>query len=87
MIPNTCGNGLCINTPGSFTCDCPSGYFYDELQHSCIDRDECREKNPPCQGNAQCINIEGSFECACPLGYRLSQNRRMCEGTQRGGLK
>lgn len=27
--------GRCINTPGSFTCDCPDGYKLDEDGRTC----------------------------------------------------
>ena len=32
---NLCLNGICINTVGSFRCDCPSGYRYDRNLHTC----------------------------------------------------
>ena len=35
MIPTLCSNGHCVNTPGSFFCDCPRGYRYDETMHTC----------------------------------------------------
>ncbi|KAL7980060.1 hypothetical protein Chor_001328 [Crotalus horridus] len=59
--PDNCKNGQCINTDGSFRCECPFGYL---LQGSeCIDIDECAV-GAPC-GNGTCKNIIGSFECTC----------------------
>ncbi|CAF1151504.1 unnamed protein product [Rotaria sp. Silwood1] len=38
-----CGNGVCINLIGSYTCNCSSGYrFYNE---TCVDINECTEPN------------------------------------------
>ncbi len=43
MGPGLCGpNGLCLNVPGSFECDCHAGYVYDGASRQCIDRNECQ---------------------------------------------
>ncbi|XP_017775669.1 PREDICTED: fibrillin-2-like [Nicrophorus vespilloides] len=70
MIPTLCKNGDCMNTPGSFECNCNRGYTYDINSHYCIDENECLRVPNPCEGNAQCINLPGSFECKCPEGYK-----------------
>ena len=40
---NICGVGstLCINTNGSYTCDCAPGYHQREDKKGCEDIDEC----------------------------------------------
>ena len=73
-----CQNGICMNTIGSFHCECYPGYVYDEASHQCIDKNECVEDNP-CQGNAKCINTPGAFECSCPDGYKLEYSGRSCK--------
>ena len=75
-----CQNGVCMNTIGSFHCECYPGYKYDEASHQCIDDNECLSggKNP-CKGNAKCINTPGSFECTCPDGYKLDYSGRGCQ--------
>ncbi|CAH1374115.1 unnamed protein product [Tenebrio molitor] len=68
LMPSMCKHGECMNTPGSFECQCNRGYIYDVNSHQCIDDNECLRN--PCEGNAQCINLPGSFECKCPEGYK-----------------
>lgn len=34
--PGICGNGLCINTDGSFRCECPFGYNLDYTGVNCV---------------------------------------------------
>ena len=36
MMPGMCKHGTCVNTPGSFHCECNRGYRYDEASHTCI---------------------------------------------------
>ncbi len=62
-----CRHGTCMNTVGSFTCECDAGYVYDASSHQCIDNNECA-LHGACFGNARCVNTQGSFECVCPPG-------------------
>lgn len=36
LMPQMCHHGTCINTPGSFECQCNRGYIYDADAHQCI---------------------------------------------------
>ncbi|KAM6168126.1 fibrillin-3 [Erethizon dorsatum] len=65
--PGVCGHGLCVNTDGSFRCECPSGYSLDPAGLSCVDTDEC-SLGKPC-GEGTCTNVIGGFECACADGF------------------
>ncbi|XP_055956124.1 fibrillin-2 [Patella vulgata] len=79
LMPNLCQNGRCINTIGSFRCECYRGFNYNPDLHICEDENECRRQLPPCMGNAICTNTPGSYECTCPPGYKLRSDRRRCE--------
>ncbi|GJQ88324.1 hypothetical protein Trydic_g3801 [Trypoxylus dichotomus] len=70
LMPSMCTHGNCMNTPGSFECQCNRGFVYDINSHQCIDENECLRVPSPCEGNAQCVNLPGSFECKCPEGYK-----------------
>ena len=35
MIPNICAGGTCVNTRGSYRCDCGKGRLYDAVKHRC----------------------------------------------------
>ncbi|XP_025841448.2 fibrillin-3 isoform X4 [Vulpes vulpes] len=65
--PSVCTNGLCVNTDGSFRCECPFGYSLDFTGIRCIDTDECSVGHPCGQGT--CTNVIGGFECACADGF------------------
>lgn len=55
----------CINTPGSFICDCPKGFRLSDDMSSCEDVNECllRNGHGPCQDT--CQNTYGSYTCGC----------------------
>ena len=38
LMPGTCQHGTCMNTIGSFRCECDRGYEFDEDSHQCIDK-------------------------------------------------
>ncbi|KAM9367882.1 fibrillin-2 [Phaethornis superciliosus] len=73
-IPGICANGVCINQIGSFRCECPTGFSYNDLLLVCEDIDECSNGGTLCQRNADCINSPGSYRCECAAGFRLSPN-------------
>lgn len=63
---NPCSVGSCDNSVGGYSCNCPSGYIFQN--GTCEDVDECVLS--PCGSNATgCNNIGGSYECACATGY------------------
>ncbi|HEX5101257.1 MAG TPA: choice-of-anchor Q domain-containing protein [Polyangiaceae bacterium] len=69
-------DGICTNTPGSWSCSCPTGYEYVETTNpsgapvkECMDRDECLVGWGGC-GTADCINTPGGYHCSgCQTGY------------------
>ncbi|KAL5004007.1 hypothetical protein ScPMuIL_017463 [Solemya velum] len=65
--PDLCENGICVNTDGSFRCECAPGYTVDGSGVKCVDKDECRD-NGMC-GAGTCTNTLGSFHCSCQPGY------------------
>uniref|UniRef100_A0AAR2LSK7 Fibrillin 1 n=1 Tax=Pygocentrus nattereri TaxID=42514 RepID=A0AAR2LSK7_PYGNA len=70
-IPGVCENGVCINMIGSFRCECPMGFVYNDKLLICEDIDEC-QNGPVCQQNAQCVNLPGGYRCECKQGYRFT---------------
>lgn len=71
----------CVNTIGSFRCDCFSGFHMNE-QGQCIDINECDAENHAnirrCPKTANCINTAGSYKCICPDAHKLSRDRTEC---------
>jgi hypothetical protein len=62
----------CTNTIGSYECTCEDGYYMGSDGHTCLDVDECTQRNDTnCQ--QKCVNDDGSFHCECDQpGYKLS---------------
>ncbi|XP_063820322.1 fibrillin-2 [Pseudophryne corroboree] len=73
-IPGICANGVCINQIGSFRCECPTGFSYNDLLLICEDIDECSNGDYFCQRNADCLNSPGSYRCECSAGFKLLPN-------------
>ena len=36
LNPSTCGAGYCVNTPGTFKCECQNGYMAHEIMKICM---------------------------------------------------
>jgi hypothetical protein len=56
---------VCVNTPGSFECECPAGSEFEG--ETCVDVDECEAM--PCDENAACVNLAPDFVCECAPGF------------------
>ena len=63
----------CVNTEGSFHCDCYEGYELADDQHNCTDVNECHLLlNGGCEFG--CRNTIGSYQCYCYYGLELINN-------------
>ena len=65
----------CVNTEGSFYCDCDKGYKLEDNGYSCDEINECHESNGGCEFG--CRNTIGSYQCYCYHGYEL-KNETHC---------
>ncbi|XP_026215826.1 LOW QUALITY PROTEIN: CD97 antigen [Anabas testudineus] len=76
-LPKPCAdNAVCLNTNGSYYCQCLSGYhnsrggFNFTVDGQCLDINECTDHNNICGHVAICINLIGSYSCICKSGYK-----------------
>ncbi|PIO69604.1 EGF-like domain protein [Teladorsagia circumcincta] len=67
---------LCVNLPGSYECQCKSGYIMTYDGRTCEDINECVLNNGGCQHS--CTNIPGGYKCSCEEGYRLAEDGHSC---------
>ncbi len=59
--------GKCVNTEGSFQCQCGRGYTGPRCE---IDINECLSM--PCQNDATCLDRIGEFTCICMPGMSVN---------------
>jgi hypothetical protein len=72
--PNPCGLGRCIDTPSTFTCDCPTGMVFDRSRGStCVACDAL----PNCASTA--CSATGATCLVCDPGF--TQDRTTPNGT------
>ena len=62
----------CVNTEGSFYCDCYEGYELADDLYNCTDVNECHQMNGGCEFG--CRNTIGSYQCYCYYGLELTNN-------------
>ncbi|KAL3868276.1 hypothetical protein ACJMK2_041103, partial [Sinanodonta woodiana] len=68
----------CINTEGSFRCDCDRGYRLDPSNKTvCRDINECAEGPRKC--DQVCNNSPGNYSCGCFEGYSYNRSTGICE--------
>ena len=65
----------CVNTVGSFYCDCEEEFVLDINGAVCLPRIECAENNL-CEQN--CLRQKGIDTCLCNPGYRLDTDNINC---------
>ncbi|RXG52390.1 Fibrillin-2 [Armadillidium vulgare] len=75
-IPGLCVGGKCVNSVGSFSCECPEGQARNPETNACEDRDECKEEDICRDG--RCVNTDGAFYCICNRGFIQSPDRKSC---------
>ena len=61
---------ICINSIGSFTCDCHPGFELNFSKTKCVDQNECKSSTHSCNTTTSyCHNLLGSYSCECKLGF------------------
>ncbi|XP_072345995.1 latent-transforming growth factor beta-binding protein 4 isoform X2 [Scyliorhinus torazame] len=74
----TCGDaGTCVNTEGSYRCDCNLGYRLSAGGNRCADINECFEGDF-CAPYGECLNSVGSYTCLCAEGFTTSADLSTC---------
>lgn len=75
-------NEDCVNTQGSFGCNCRTGFRRDESTGVCVDINECQLNND-CLQTQRCDNTIGGYTCVrylpCGTGYTLNAVTEICE--------
>ncbi|XP_068393001.1 adhesion G protein-coupled receptor E5 isoform X1 [Eschrichtius robustus] len=87
--PKICkGRSICINTQGSYTCQCPPGLELNlEDPRLCTDVNECTSGRNPCHSSSHCFNLVGTYKCHCRPGWKpipgaaSGPNNTVCEDT------
>uniref|UniRef100_A0A3Q4HC04 EGF-like domain-containing protein n=1 Tax=Neolamprologus brichardi TaxID=32507 RepID=A0A3Q4HC04_NEOBR len=75
--PLLCQGGTCLNTEGSYECECPPGHALSVDGSACEDVNECQLSDNLCK-NGQCINMMGTYQCSCDTGYQATPDRQGC---------
>uniref|UniRef100_A0A8C1GCU0 Latent-transforming growth factor beta-binding protein 4 n=1 Tax=Cyprinus carpio TaxID=7962 RepID=A0A8C1GCU0_CYPCA len=79
VSPHLCGpQSVCVNTDGSYRCDCSPGFRAAGPRRQCRDINECLEGDF-CFPSGECVNTEGSYKCVCAQGYRSATNGTSCQ--------
>lgn len=72
----------CVNTPGSFSCECDAGY--SSKYGGCVNVDECVVAPSPCGPGGSCTDAVGSFTCTCLSGNYVYGSSDLCRPCERG---
>ncbi|XP_040297374.1 uromodulin-like [Bufo bufo] len=73
---NNCSD-ICVNTLGSYICECPTGYT-KSMDNHCVDIDECLDPALyRCQSLANCSKNKGD-SCSCKSGEGIHCEKEEC---------
>lgn len=61
-----CGENVCINTVGSFQCQCPEGFI--NINNECVLDSSCTV----CSSDKHCMKENDSTACKCRAGYKTT---------------
>uniref|UniRef100_A0A671K827 Latent-transforming growth factor beta-binding protein 4-like n=1 Tax=Sinocyclocheilus anshuiensis TaxID=1608454 RepID=A0A671K827_9TELE len=79
VSPQLCGpQSVCVNTDGSYRCDCSPGFRAAGPRRQCRDINECLEGDF-CFPSGECVNTDGSYKCVCAQGYKSAANGTSCQ--------
>ncbi|XP_050679493.1 fibrillin-1-like isoform X1 [Leptidea sinapis] len=78
---NPCDNGRCINTHGSYECECEHGFVLDPTQRHCLDnrRGSCWRRVVDGQCEAAAPGPLLRQECCCSLGLAWGSPCEPCD--------
>ncbi|KAL8595716.1 hypothetical protein ACOMHN_012136 [Nucella lapillus] len=62
-----CGLAVCVNTPGSYDCQCGDSMTFDLDRLSCVDQNACG--GSPCLFGCSPSGSGSGFTCGCPSGF------------------
>ncbi|NWX40700.1 MATN2 protein, partial [Steatornis caripensis] len=68
---------LCLNTDGSYVCQCSEGFVINEDLKTCTRVDYCALSDHGCEH--LCVNGDRSYTCQCFEGYRLRNDGKTCK--------
>jgi hypothetical protein len=67
-----------MNTPGSYSCACSTGFMLLLNGRVCSDVDECEfDVSNECSGG-KCVNTPGSYSCVCSGGLMMGSDGASC---------
>ncbi|KAG1700053.1 Fibrillin-2 [Nymphon striatum] len=69
VFPNICGGGLCVNTDGSYKCNCPPGLTLDPSSTKCLGtKEKCYLELSGGRCKSGLPGLYNQMQCCCTVG-------------------